>query len=119
MISLPFPSKPLWPNGRTKNVQWKASLTANHKLWARVATQGAINAGRLTWNGVDQIQLRYTVQPNLSGPAPDRDNCVAAMKAYQDGIAQALGANDRFFATPKITIGERSKGGNVIVEIGA
>ncbi|WP_226552959.1 hypothetical protein [Celeribacter naphthalenivorans] len=49
---------------------------------------------------------------------PDLDNAVASFKAGQDGLADALGVNDRDL-NGSIThlIGDRCKDGAVIVEV--
>jgi crossover junction endodeoxyribonuclease RusA len=51
-----------------------------------------------------------TVHPKTRHPI-DRDNCVAALKSYLDGIADALGVDDRLFNTPSIAFGEPIRGG--------
>ena len=52
-----------------------------------------------------------------SGPAPDEDNINAACKSYLDGIADALGVNDRNFAVHRPVIGERRRHGAVQFEL--
>jgi crossover junction endodeoxyribonuclease RusA len=47
----------------------------------------------------------------------DDDNIVAAMKYALDGIADALGVNDRQFRLQRPTHGERVDGGAVVVRI--
>lgn len=47
----------------------------------------------------------------------DRDNMIASVKAYQDGIADALGANDHTFS-PEYRFGNPEILGRVVVEIG-
>jgi hypothetical protein len=47
----------------------------------------------------------------------DLDNLIARCKPYQDGIADALGINDRTFGYGSITLGEPEKPGKVIVRI--
>ena len=114
MIELPYPDKVLWPNGRTRSVQKRARLVRLHKDWALLATKAYLS--RFNAPAVP-ARLVITVRPHATGPAPDQDNCVAAMKSYIDGIAAALNINDRTLAAPRIIIGERIKGGAVIVEV--
>ncbi len=101
MITLPFPAKVLWPNGRTRNVRWRNAEFQKHKQWAYNATLSALPRC-FKWNG-EPIKLRYTVTPKgATRRAIDRDNAIAAMKAYQDGIAQAMKVDDSAFAVPEI-----------------
>jgi crossover junction endodeoxyribonuclease RusA len=48
----------------------------------------------------------------------DRDNLIASTKAYQDGIADALGCDDHTFR-PAYNFAEPVKGGKIIVQIEA
>lgn len=109
MIELPYPAKALWPNGRA---HWAAKSTATkkHRQWAHDATLAALGRSKGTpraWS--------ITVYPKPRGPLPDRDNTLAAMKAYQDGIADALGLNDREFPSPTLHFAERTATGKVVV----
>lgn len=103
---LPLPDKALWPNGRA---HWGAKSRAvkSHRTWAYVATLGA---GAPKADPEGRVSLAVTVHPKTRHPI-DRDNCVASLKAYCDGIADALGVDDRLFDTPTITFAEPVKGG--------
>jgi hypothetical protein len=69
---------------------------------------GAHKAGKATG-------LRVTFHPKQTGPLPDKDNCIAAFKAGQDGLADALKINDRdLVVTHEIS---SIRGGFVTVEI--
>lgn len=109
MIQLPFPHKALWPNGRahwsTRSREFK-----KHKTWACTATQAA----KLRGNVSVPVSLNYIVTPKTAHVI-DKDNCVAAMKAYQDGIALALGIDDSAFSLPTIVFAEPKKPGSVEV----
>ena len=113
MIILPFPDKALWPNGRA---HWatKSRAFAKHKQWAFNATKA--NLPRcFNWNG-QEIKLRYVITPKgATRRAIDRDNAVAAMKAYQDGIALALKVDDSAFAVPEIVFAKPMGQGGVEV----
>ena len=113
MIRLPFPHKALWPNGRA---HWavKSREVKKHRQWAHDATLAAIGTVLpFRWDG-HPVRLKYIVTPKTAH-AIDRDNCIAAMKAYQDGIADALGVDDSYFATPEIEFAEPEKPGRVEV----
>ena len=107
LIDLPFPAAPLWPN---KRAHWaaKAREAKKHRVWACMATK-ATNAK------LDAVKrIRITVYPKARGPAPDRDNCIAAFKAYQDGIADGLGFNDATFPAPEVRISETRRASFVV-----
>ena len=104
-IALPYPDKSLWPNGR-------AHWAVKHKQWASMAMLGA------SFCIADSpIPIHITVHPKRTGPAPDRDNIVAAAKAYLDGIAAYLCVDDRHFAAPTVSISDE-RTGQFIVTVG-
>jgi hypothetical protein len=109
VIVLPFPNKVLWPNGRTRNVRYRA---AEFKK-ARTEAVWAAKAAGITI-GNSPIPVHITVKPKAKGPAPDADNCVSAAKAYLDGIAAALSVNDRHFQAPTVAISPERTGQFVI-----
>ena len=87
----------VWPpsqlSGHAKG-SWrgKAGLTAKHRAWAKAATLAAAIPA-LPASG--DIGLRITFHPpNRRG---DRTNYPNRLKAAIDGIAGALGVNDRRF----------------------
>ncbi len=106
LIELPFPDKVLWPNGRTRNHRFKAARVRLHREWAQIATR-TVAPPCFAHNG-EQIPVSIEVCPQGRGQAPDADNCIAAAKAYLDGIADALKVNDRAFAAPTVTFGPRT-----------
>lgn len=120
MIVLPFPAKILWPNGRG---HWAAKAFAfkNHKHWAFLSCReaypvglgfafGKTEGGRVDWSVTMHPKTRHVI---------DRDNAHASLKAYADGIAMALGVDDKLFNTPSLTFGEPIKGGKVVIELEA
>ena len=113
MIVLPFPDKILWPNGRGHHMA-KHRAFQKHKTWAFNATKEALPAC-FKHNG-QPIRLRYTVTPKTAH-AIDKDNAVAAMKAYQDGIALAMKVDDSAFETPEISFAKPEKPGRVEVAL--
>lgn len=113
MIVLPFPDKILWPNGRGHYMA-KSRAVKKHKEWAYNATKAALPPC-FKHNGTP-ITLQYTITPKTSH-AIDRDNAVAAMKAYQDGIALALGVDDSAFGTPRVEFADPEKPGRVEVRL--
>lgn len=105
-FTLPFPAKALWPNGRAHWAE-KSRNVAKHRLWAFMA---AVAAGAPKADPEGRVSVAVTVHPKTRHPI-DRDNCVAALKSQIDGIADALGVDDRTFDTPSIAFAEPVKGG--------
>ena len=104
-IVLPYPLPALWPN---KRQHWsaKASATRTYRQWAKLAA-----------NTAKPGPVHLICCPKPFGPAPDMDNFIAACKALQDGLADAMGVNDRELRFT-YEMGSRCKDGAVIVEIG-
>jgi crossover junction endodeoxyribonuclease RusA len=90
-IELPWPHKILWPNGRG-HFMAKGRETAKHKQWAWAAAK---EAGLAAPDGRIPVLLKF--YPKAKGPAPDKDNAQASAKAFLDGIAKAMGVDDRLF----------------------
>lgn len=111
-FDLPFPAKILWPNGRG---HWAEKARAV-KSARRVAWASALAAGVKSLPVGGGFAIAVTVHPKTRN-AIDADNAVAALKASLDGIADALGVDDRTFNTPSITFGEPLKGGLLTLTI--
>ena len=114
IIDLPFPHRILWPNGRTLNRGWMATETKKHREWAKLATL-EVMPKCFQHNG-EPIPVTLHVYAKPRGPLPDRDNCIAAMKSSFDGIADALGVNDRLFLSPTVVFSEPREG-RMVVEL--
>ena len=102
---MPWPFPALWPN---KRPHWsaKARATRSYRFTAKCFALGA---------EVGPVTLTFCPKP--LGPKPDLDNCIAASKALADGLADAMGVNDRELRFT-YELGDRCKDGAVIVEIG-
>lgn len=115
MIELPYPAKILWPNGRGHYMARHREFQ-KHRQWAQAAGLAYL---RQFWDAVpDRIHWTVTFYPKTRHPIDD-DNARASLKAYQDGLAAAIGVNDNIFSAPTIQWGEPVKGGKVVVEIAA
>lgn len=114
-IELPYPAKILWPNGRGHHMA-KHREFQKHKQWAWAATRAHAGIGL---RGIFARPIRWSVTfyPKTRH-AVDDDNARASLKAYQDGIAAALGVDDKFFAAPLIRFAEPVKNGRVVVVLG-
>lgn len=64
-----------------------------------------------------EIPVRVTWHQVQGKPAPDADNALATVKAHLDGIAEALGVDDKHFR-PSIVLGEPTPGGRVVITVG-
>lgn len=116
-IVLPWPSRTLSPNSRA---HWRQKAAAVAKArqdagWATYAAKGCGEAQEGLNQNEDPIPVTMTFYP------PDRrhrddDNMISSAKALRDGIADALGVNDRRFRTA-YHFGEPEKPGRVEVEI--
>lgn len=110
MIVLPFPPASL--SGH-HNEHWRKlqPVKAKHRQWALVATLAAKLVVPET--GDIPIHIRLT-PPDRRG---DRTNYPNRLKPYFDGIADALGVNDRRFL-PSYEFAEPEKPGRVEVTVG-
>lgn len=115
VITLPWPDKALSPNGRA---HWrtvaKAKGQAKHDAYFLTA---AANSGkdRINPQHDDVLKVTATFHPKTRN-VPDADNCLASLKASLDGIAAALGIDDRQFR-PVPIIADPIKGGKVVVQL--
>ena len=112
IVDLPYPSPPLWPN---KPGHWaaKARERKKHKKWA-------YHAALAEWRSqatAGQVTVHILVYPKPTGPHPDKDNVVASAKAYIDGIALAIGIDDKHFSAPTVSF-SRERKSRFIFEIG-
>lgn len=111
-ITLPWP--PAILSGHAKgNNQWaKIAATKKHREWARLAT---LAAGDIEVPASGDIRVSATFYP--PDRRGDRTNYPNRLKAAWDGIADALGVNDRRFL-PSFHYAEPVKNPRVVVVIG-
>lgn len=90
-VSLPFPPSSL--SGHNKG-HWrmKAALVKNHRHWAYLAARAEKHESH---DGKGDIDLRIDFYPPDN--RGDRVNFPNRMKPYIDGVAEALGINDKRF----------------------
>jgi crossover junction endodeoxyribonuclease RusA len=81
----------------------------------RVGGEAVIAAGRPRFPKDAPLAVTLTFHPPRG--APDEDNAIASLKAYLDGIAGALGVDDKLFRLQRPIMAERVKGGRVLVSI--
>lgn len=112
-LVLPWPDRALHPNAR---VHWHVKATAA-KLSRRDAFYLAKEAG---WGGfpIHEIPIHVWIDGYPKDRrARDADGLLSAMKPSLDGIADALGVNDRRFVPHPRIWDEVRKGGEVRVRI--
>lgn len=109
-VRLPWPHKNLSPNAR---VHWGAK-SRSVKAARSLAFYHAFDSRRLKPDGELTVSLLFTPPTNR---ARDADNLIASCKPYFDGIAEAMGVNDKRFKFGEISISSAMKPGSVVVTI--
>jgi crossover junction endodeoxyribonuclease RusA len=115
IITLPFPDMRLSPN-RKNGTHW--TVTQKHK---KIARETGYNAAILASQGqMLNPDIEYQVNITFYHPTKrkqDIDNMLSAFKATIDGVAKALGIDDKQF-NPFVVKKEYRKGfGGTIIEI--
>lgn len=113
IVDLPFPPAELNPN---KRLHWAAKSNAvksYREACMVIASKERTSCMRDSGRPIN-VTITFTV--------PDRrwrddDNIIGSFKAGRDGLADALGVNDRRFVTTYIINREPVKGGLVRVDI--
>jgi crossover junction endodeoxyribonuclease RusA len=112
-IILPWPPKPLWPNFRSRS-HWPKTRAAKQARqdgnYATKAAKARVGAGDVP------VLLQATFFPP-DHRARDYDNYASTLKSYADGMADALGVNDRHFRFQPPIIADVVPGGRVEVAI--
>lgn len=119
-ILLPWPDKRVFPNYRQSH-HWKAYTDARRKQRADACTLATVSIPLRDKREIaareGKIELQVTFYP------PDRrhrddDGLVGAFKSARDGIADALGIDDRRFSC-RYLFADPEKPGRIEVEIGS
>jgi crossover junction endodeoxyribonuclease RusA len=112
-LTLPWPHKDLSPNAR---VCWQRRSRVV-KQARRTAAALAIAAG---WRSVTlpegPLHLWFDFYPPTRRGIDD-DNAMARCKPFRDGLADALGIDDKRFRSHPNVVDETRKGGMVVVRI--
>jgi crossover junction endodeoxyribonuclease RusA len=110
-LTLPWPDRAITPNGHT-SWQKRARLTASARNTAKVLTLEQLKGMKPKWQAA---QLAWTLHPKTAN-FPDDNNAGGYVKAFCDGIADALGMNDATFRST-YQFGDPVKGGAVLVTV--
>lgn len=96
ILTLPLPARDLQPN-KLLRVHWakRSRLVNKARGEARLVASNAAGSDR-EWN---QPELRATFYMRSKREMLDDDGATGWLKSYRDGIADALGINDRCMRT--------------------
>lgn len=113
IITLPWTAPVLFPNAqRKKHWATRADAARDQRAYAKILTM-KMNKDSLA----TPCRVTYTFcKPDQR--VRDLNGCYGAMKAAEDGIADALQIDDRHFYPVTLAWGDVVKGGLVIVKIG-
>lgn len=109
-LTLPWPPAQLSPNAR--HAHW-ATLARLKRRYRSVCGLMAMAAGASRIGAPERLAVSMTFCPP-DRRARDMDNCIAAMKAGLDGLADATGIDDSRWSL-RIERGEPVRGGAVVV----
>jgi crossover junction endodeoxyribonuclease RusA len=113
VIALPWPASALWPN-RSNGHHWavRGGYAASARNEAAILALQALKGSTLK----PPLSVTYTFRPPTARRF-DLEGAYSALKASQDGIADALQIDDYAFAPVTLLRGAPVAGGSVIAEI--
>lgn len=121
-IVLPIPDRAVSPNATRGQSRWaaivKSKAVKKHRAKAKLETRRALYATCGHYDGADLPKFDgYSIAFYFKTAAyRDDDNAEASCKAYRDGIAEALGMNDRDLKKAALSTFDKDKN-NPRVEI--
>jgi crossover junction endodeoxyribonuclease RusA len=92
-LELPWPPKALSPNARHGHWGSRSKPVARYRAYCRFATLG-VTRGRQAMDAPLRVELEFRPPDRRER---DEDNLLARMKSGLDGVADALGVNDKRF----------------------
>jgi hypothetical protein len=115
-ITLPWPSADLSPNGGV--ARWnaiKAKKSAkDYAFKMALSLMPPLGIIKGSWRG--PITVQYTFHPSIDR-ARDDDNFISRMKSARDGVALALGVNDKHFTTLPVIFGAKKRPACVVMTL--
>lgn len=115
MIEMPWPEKQVWPNFRQSH-HWRSYNKQRKAQRDLACLLTKASKMRHDWDAVGaHIPLRVTITPP-DNRRRDRDGMIGACKGILDGMSDAWGVNDQFFA-PAYVFADPAKPGRVTVEV--
>lgn len=107
-VTFPWPPKELSPNAR---VYWRAKAPHVQAYKAACWAETPKRLAQYSWTGEWDVNIVFQ-PPDLRGR--DLDNMLASIKAGLDGMARAMGVNDRNFRIA-MRVGPKFPKGRIIV----
>lgn len=114
-IELGWPAKELWPNGGRGHPMavYRATKAAKDEaFWATKIVKP------LDWKHDGNKIAIHIIARRKTEHAVDAQNLIAGLKAQFDGIALALGVDDKHFHAPTVEWAEPVRGGRIVVTVG-
>ena len=102
-ITLSLPDKLLHPNGGRGNRHAVHRVGKAAHQRAYYETLAALNRADWSRSTIIRLQYDFFVNSKAGAKLSDKDNSIASMKKYQDGIAAAMEINDRAFPVAEVT----------------
>lgn len=115
MIELPWPDRCLSPNARPHWATKAKAAKVARKYGHCVTLAAGLNANTFKGYG-GKLHLWIDCYAKTRN-YPDADNLLASLKSAIDGIADALGVNDKRFVPHPFVKTETFKGGRVVIRI--
>lgn len=116
-IELPWPDPKLMPNRKSGHhwaITQAVKLHRQKQAWALTLEAMQRDAFHAQEGKLLPLVLTFCPPNNIRR---DVDNLLAALKADLDGVARAIGVDDRFFEPVTLSRGAKVKGGKVVVEV--
>ena len=107
-LTLPWPPRITHQNGRPGHWHQRAAAT---KAYRKACAETAWRAGVTPIETWAVVSIEF--QPPTGGKYPDKDGMIGGFKAGQDGLADAMGADDGEF-WPDYIKGKQVAGGQII-----
>lgn len=114
LLDLGWPAKALSPNSR-EHFMTKHRFARAAKDTAFWATRAVLGHGKFEHDGEARIAVIITAYPPDKRDR-DSDNLLASCKSILDGIAQALGVDDKYF-DPRVQWAEPVSYGKLVIEV--
>lgn len=111
-ITLPWPPLELSPNFREN---WDKKHAPKKKYYSDCFYLTKSQNQNMAFGKTANIALKITFHPKTKR-FPDLDNCLSWIKHGLDGVAKALGINDKQFRPITIDFGDSIEGGKVVIE---
>ncbi len=104
--------------GQNSRIHWKAKADATRKAKTeahRAVLSQLTPLQRAALKQAKQVRISYQWHAKPTGTIVDDDNMIGLMKSTRDGIAQAIGIDDKVFKTVGAECIGRCAGGSVLI----